>query len=111
LGGVLHHIGYPSSTTEWSYTDILVSPKARSQTTSLNTAVMASRNYLMPNAAQCDSLTDEQCRMIQHILDPDGIRAYQDWEFQHQTHLIRLYMKGMSFPDIAKAMERKIDCS
>ncbi|KAH7413058.1 hypothetical protein BKA64DRAFT_344157 [Cadophora sp. MPI-SDFR-AT-0126] len=72
---------------------------------------MTSRNYLLPNAAQCDSLTDEQCRMIQDILDPDGIRTYKDWAMPHQSHLIRLYMKGMSFPDIAKAMRRRIDCS
>ncbi|PVH77674.1 hypothetical protein DL98DRAFT_265190 [Cadophora sp. DSE1049] len=72
---------------------------------------MASRNFLLPNAAQCDSLTDDQCRMIQDILDPDGIRAYKDWAFPHQNHLIRLYMKGMSFNEIEKAMRRRLDCS
>lgn len=72
---------------------------------------MASQNYLLPTVAQCQSLTDDQCRRIQDILDPQGIRANKDWELQHQYELIRLYMTMKSFPQIENAMRKKMDCS
>ncbi|KAG4439034.1 hypothetical protein IFR05_005498 [Cadophora sp. M221] len=72
---------------------------------------MASQNYLLPTLAQCQSLTDDQCRRIQDILDPQGIRANKDWEPQHQYELIRLYMTMKSFNQIENAMRKKMACS
>jgi len=57
------------------------------------------------------SLTDEQCRRIQNILDPDGIRTYKYWAIEYQPELIRLYMSLESFPDIATTMRGKMDWS
>ncbi|KAH7327298.1 hypothetical protein BKA65DRAFT_65489 [Rhexocercosporidium sp. MPI-PUGE-AT-0058] len=72
---------------------------------------MASSDYLLPTVAQCESLTNDQCRQIQDILDPQGIRANKDWEISHQYDLIRLYMTMKSFNQIEHAMKKKMDCS
>ena len=65
---------------------------------------LAQRNPLLPTRGQCLALTDGQCRRIQDILDPDGIRFQKSWELSHQPDLIRLYMTGMSFPQMESEM-------
>jgi hypothetical protein len=62
---------------------------------------LASREYL----------TDEQCRRIQEILDPDSIRIQKFWEIESQPELIRLYMAGRSYPEIESAMKPKLHWS
>jgi hypothetical protein len=56
-------------------------------------------------------LTDEQCRKIQDVLDPDGTRTQKSWELQYQPELIRLYMTGMSFPQIESTMTPRLTWS
>jgi len=59
-----------------------------------------------PSSNQCLALTDEQCRRIQELVDPDGIRNQKDWETKLQPQLIRLYMTGKSFPLIEFEMKK-----
>jgi len=66
------------------------------------------RRLLLPTKDQCFALTDEQCRRIQDILDPDERRLQRDWELKHQPELIRLYMTGMSFPQMESAMTPRL---
>jgi len=72
---------------------------------------MATKNPLLPTKEQCFALTDEQCRKIQEILDPDGIRFQKGWELDYQPELIRLYMTGISFPQIESAMMPRLTWS
>jgi hypothetical protein len=72
---------------------------------------LAQRNPLLPTRDQCLALTDAQCRRIQDVLDPDGMRYQKYWESNHQPELIRLYMTGMSFPQIKSEMTPKLDWS
>jgi len=72
---------------------------------------MASKMTELPTQEQCYALTEEQCRRIQDIRDPDGTRNYKNWEAQHQTELIRLYMTMLSFPHIEQQMRTKLDWS
>lgn len=72
---------------------------------------MASKNPLLPTKDQCFALTDEQCRKIQDVLDPDGTRPQKSWELQYQPELIRLYMTGMSFPQIESTMTPRLTWS
>lgn len=72
---------------------------------------MAARMTELPTQEQCFALTDEQCKRIQHIRDPEGTRNYKNWELQHQMELIRLYMTMLSFPHIEQAMRSKLDWS
>jgi len=72
---------------------------------------MATKNPLLPTKEQCFALTDEQCRKIQEILDPDGIRFQKGWELDYQPELIRLYMTGISFPQIEFAMMPRLTLS
>ena len=71
----------------------------------------ASKNPLLPTKDQCFALTDEQCRKIQDDLDPDGTRPQKSWELQYQPELIRLYMTGMSFPQIESTMTPRLTWS
>jgi hypothetical protein len=70
---------------------------------------MASSNWPLPTKEQCLALSDEQCRKIQQLLDPDGTRINKDWELVHQPTLVRLYMSLLSFTKIQAVMESKID--
>ena len=63
-----------------------------------------SGSAITPCDAQFLALTDEQCRMIQALVDPNGIRRQKDWETPSQLKLIRLYMTGWSFPRIEAQM-------
>jgi len=72
---------------------------------------MASRALEIPTQEQCSALTDEQCRRIQELRDPDGVRNYKNWELENQPDLIRLYMTMQSFPHIEQAMRAKLDWS
>jgi hypothetical protein len=58
---------------------------------------------------QWSALTDNQCRKIQEIIDPDDIRKQKSWEFNSQPKLIRLYMSGISFPQIEAEMKPLVD--
>ena len=58
------------------------------------------------SSKQCLALTDKQCRRIQELVDPDGIRNQKDWETKLQPQLIRLYMTGKSFPLIEFEIEK-----
>ncbi|KAH8742665.1 hypothetical protein F5882DRAFT_472091 [Hyaloscypha sp. PMI_1271] len=58
----------------------------------------------LPSEIQCLALTDEQCRKSQNFVDPDGKRMFSDWQFDSQPQLIRLYMTGISFPQIQEKM-------
>jgi len=69
------------------------------------------RNQLLPTKDQCFALTDEQCRRIQDILDPDERRFQRGWELKHQPELIRLYMTGMSFQQMVSAMTPRLTWS
>jgi hypothetical protein len=72
---------------------------------------MASRTPEIPTQEQCFALSDQQCRRIQDLRDPEGVRNYKNWELQHQPELIRLYMTMLSFPHIEQAMKSKLDWS
>jgi hypothetical protein len=72
---------------------------------------VTSKNSLLPSKDRCLALSEQQCRRIQAEVDPDGKRAFKDWEFAHQPTLIRLYMAAMSFPQIADAMKHKLTWS
>ena len=61
---------------------------------------------IVPSKHPCLALTDDQCRKIQDIVDPDGTRAQKSWELNSQPQLIRLYMNGKSFPQIESAMKQ-----
>jgi hypothetical protein len=78
---------------------------------SSNTLVPARRNPALPTKKQCFALTDEQCRTVQALVDPDGKRLQRNWEFEYQPELIRLYMTGMSFPRIQSAMAPRLTWS
>lgn len=67
--------------------------------------------FPLPNLAQCEGLTDEQCRKIMSFQDPEGIRAQKGWEPTHQPELIRQYMTMRSFTQIAERMKSKVDWS
>ncbi|POS87372.1 hypothetical protein EPUL_002673 [Erysiphe pulchra] len=67
--------------------------------------------FPLPSLAQCESLTDEQCRKIMDYQDPEGIRAQKGWEPSHQPELIRQYMTMRSFTQIAERMKSKVDWS
>lgn len=67
--------------------------------------------FPLPSLAQCESLTDEQCRKIMDFQDPEGIRAQKGWEPSHQPELIRQYMTMRSFTQIAERMKSKVDWS
>ncbi|CZR67512.1 uncharacterized protein PAC_17411 [Phialocephala subalpina] len=69
------------------------------------------RSHLVPTWQQCMSLTDQQCRRIQALRDPNGIRANSTWEERHQDKLIRLYMTMMSFNQIETAMQPDVNRS
>lgn len=69
------------------------------------------RHLLLPTKDQCFALTDEQCRRIQDILDPDEGRFQRGWELKHQPELIRLYMTGMGFPQIESTMTPRLTWS
>lgn len=77
---------------------------------SSNTLVPAPSNPERPTEEQCFALTDEQCRQIQALVDPDGIRL-RNWEFEYQPELIRLYMTGMSLARIESAMAPRLTWS
>jgi hypothetical protein len=79
----------------------------------LDHSLIIQRNYwnpsgsaIVPSKHPCLALTDDQCRKIQDIVDPDGTRAQKSWELNSQPELIRLYMDGMSFPQIESAMKQ-----
>jgi hypothetical protein len=69
---------------------------------------MTSMTHLLPSKDQCLALTEQQCRRIQAEVDPNDERASKNWEYTHQSTLIRLYMTAMSFPQIADAMKDKL---
>ncbi|KAG4432907.1 hypothetical protein IFR05_011600 [Cadophora sp. M221] len=73
--------------------------------------ILSTNNPLLPTQAQCRSLTDNQCRRIQDIVDPRGTRAHAYWGTPHQLDLIRLYMAMKSFLQIESDMKGKLDCS
>jgi hypothetical protein len=70
---------------------------------------MASSNWPLPTKEQCLALTDEQCRKIQQLCDPNGTRINKDWELVYQPTLVRLYMSLLSFTKIQAAMASKIE--
>ena len=69
------------------------------------------RNQLLPTKDQCFALTDEQCRRIQDILDPDESLFQRGWDLKFHPELIRLYMTGMSFQQMVSAMTPRLTWS
>lgn len=57
---------------------------------------------------ECLALTDEQCKKIQKIVDPNDTRINKLWETELQPKLIRLYMTGKSFPQIESEMDSRL---
>jgi tetratricopeptide (TPR) repeat protein len=58
-----------------------------------------------PTREECLAISDEQCQSILQNRDPNTSKTYKDWELPHQTHLVRLYMTRMSFPEIKECMK------
>lgn len=70
-----------------------------------------STNTILPTKEQALNLTDDQCRKIQDIVDPDGLRSSREWEWENQPELIRLYMTMMSFPAMEAALKGRLTWS
>jgi hypothetical protein len=88
--------------------DVLDRPESLAPTASKNSPKTRRRWNCLVDHPECLTLTDEQCKRIQKIVDPNDIRNHKDWETKSQTELIRLYMAGKSFPQIASEMDSKL---
>jgi hypothetical protein len=63
------------------------------------------RHQPLPTAAQCQALSDDQCRLILDYRDPKGVRKNSDWEQGFQAELVRLYMQMLNFNEIEDIMK------
>ncbi|KAH8787551.1 hypothetical protein F5882DRAFT_110904 [Hyaloscypha sp. PMI_1271] len=83
---------------------ILIPKRAPREESSSEGSEGTLRTRNIKHRPECLTLTDEQCRKIQAIVDPYDTRFNESWEKQLQPKLIRLYMAGKSFPQIEEEM-------